>query len=218
MVASASHQKTALMPFLLASVALHMVCIRLSDLAFSRLKPLRVAEAVPLRLRLLPPAPIAAPLPSKTREVRPEQGPRSSSRRPRQPVRAAVPKPATGSSDPSPGRPVESATDDLASVPPPGSGEILASARREAAKIAREINQSPGRKSDFRSKIQENIDRQFDAAHAAGGAWFRSARVEEITTASDGNARVYRIVTPFGAFCRTYPANGSQAMNTTCPR
>ena len=84
--------------------------------------------------------------------------------------------------------------------------------------IARELNHAPGAPQRFRSRAQEEIDRRFDAAHAAGGSWFRSARVEEITTAADGNARVYRIVTPVGSFCRTYPANGGAPMNTTCPR
>jgi hypothetical protein len=64
-----------------------------------------------------------------------------------------------------------------------------------AAVIARELNHAPGAPERFRSRAQE-----------------------EITTAADGNTRVYRIVTPVGTFCRTYPANGSQPMNTTCPR
>jgi hypothetical protein len=84
--------------------------------------------------------------------------------------------------------------------------------------IARELNHAPGAPQRFRSRTQEELDRRFDAAHAAGGSWFRSARIEDITTAADGNTRVYRIVTPLGSFCRTYPANGSAPKNTTCPR
>jgi len=88
----------------------------------------------------------------------------------------------------------------------------------DTAAIARELNHAPGATQRFRSRTQDELDRRFDAAHAAGDSWFRSARIEEITTAADGNTRVYRIVTPVGSFCRTYPANGSPPMNTTCPR
>lgn len=98
------------------------------------------------------------------------------------------------------------------------SGDIMAAAAREAAAIAREMNRAPDARRQFRSKTREDLDRRFEAAHAAGGSWFRAARVEEITTTGDGNARVYRIVTPFGSSCRTYPADGGRPMNTTCPR
>lgn len=100
----------------------------------------------------------------------------------------------------------------------PSAADIMAAARREAVATAHALNQAPGAGRAFRSAATEELDRQFDAAHAAGGSWFRSARVEEITRASDGNARVYRIVTPFGAFCRSHPANGGQPMNMLCPR
>jgi hypothetical protein len=102
-------------------------------------------------------------------------------------------------------------------APRPGRADIVAAATRDAAAIARELNHAPGATRHFRSRAQEEIDRRFDAAHAAGGSWFRSARIEEITTAADGNTRVYRIITPLVTFCRTYPANGSAPMNTTCP-
>ena len=105
-----------------------------------------------------------------------------------------------------------------ANAPRPSGADILAAARREAAAIARELNHAPGATQRFRSQMQENLDRQFEAAHAAGGSWFRSARIEEITTAGDGNTRVFRIVTPLGSFCRTYPANGGAPMNTLCSR
>lgn len=226
----ASHQKTALAPFLLVSVVLHLICLQLSDLTFSRPTPFLVGKAIPLRLRLIPPtsiplkwrlvspASMPTPLPSKSPKIRPQQPPQNSPKRTREHVPAAVPQPEAETSDVASSHPVESITDESTAVPAPTLGDILASAKREAAKIARDMPQSPREKSDFRSKTQENIDRQFEAAHAAGGAWFRSARIEEITKASDGNARIYRIVTPFGAFCRTYPGNGGQPMNTTCPR
>lgn len=121
------------------------------------------------------------------------------------PQAAAEPQP-----DPAPAAPTDAR--------PPGRMDMLAAATRDAAVIARELNHAPGAPQRFRSRGQDEIDRRFDAAHAAGGSWFRSARIEDITTAADGNARVYRIVTPVGAFCRTYPANGSAPMNTTCPR
>lgn len=213
-----SHRKTALTPFLLVSVVLHLMCFQLSHLTFFRPKPLFAAKTIPLRLRLIPPASRATPLSSKSRKIRPQQLPQNAPKQPSQPAPVAVPEPEAESSDVMSGHPVGSTTDDLTIVPAPANAAILASAKREAAKIARETPQSSGEKSDFRSRTQENIDRQFEAAHAAGGAWFRSARIEEITTASDGNARIYRIVTPFGAFCRTYPGNGAQPMNTTCPR
>ena len=94
----------------------------------------------------------------------------------------------------------------------------MVAARREAAATARALNRAPGAERRFRSSTREELDRQFDAAHAAGGAWFRSARIEEISRPGDGGARVYRIVTPFGAFCRSYPANGGQPINLLCPR
>lgn len=222
---TALSSKRTLLPFLLVSIALHLLCMQFSHSTLLRPKPLRSFEGLPLKLRLLPPVSSVAPSLEKTRQRRPEphsesssQRPKSVSAAPKQAVRAAQQEPTDGSSDIPPVSPVEPRTDESSVVSSPDKREILAAARREAASMAREMNQSSGRRADFHSKAQENIDRQFEAAHAAGGAWFRSARVEEITTASDGNARVYRIVTPFGAFCRTYPANGGPPMNTTCPR
>jgi hypothetical protein len=131
------------------------------------------------------------------------QAPQQS--RPDAPALPAAPQP-----EPAPAAPAD--------APPPTRADILAAATRDAAVIARELNHAPGAPQRFRSRMQEELDRRFDDAHAAGGGLFQSARIEDITTAADGNTRVYRIVTPLGSFCRTYPADGSAPMNTTCPR
>lgn len=172
--------------------------------------------AAPLRLTFVPatsrvappvastsPATSAAPPARRPARKRPAAAP--------QPSRHVAPALATAAQpEPAPAAPAD--------APPPTRTDILAAATRVAAEIARDLNHAPGAPQRFRSRAQEELDRRFDAAHAAGGSWFRSARIEEITTAADGNTRVYRIVTPVGSFCRTYPANGGAPMNTTCPR
>lgn len=177
----------------------------------------------PLRLTLAPPEkPVAKPgtvMPPAPAVAAPGHRPtRTIPARPPQPSRPAGPSlpaaPAYAPAEPQP----EPAPAASAEAPRPARTDILAAATRDAAVIARELNHVPGAAQHFRSRTQDELDRRFDAAHAAGGSWFRSARIEEITTAADGNTRVYRIVTPVGAFCRTYPANGNPPMNTTCPR
>jgi hypothetical protein len=183
----------------------------------------RPDDVTPLRLTLVPPrtrialpgaatAPasgVASPArrPARTAPARPSQPPHDAA--PALPA-AAPDVPAAPQPEPAPAAPPD--------APRRARADMIAAATRDAAVIARELNHASGAPERFRSRAQEELDRRFDAAHAAGGSWFRSARVEEITTAADGNARVYRIVTPVGSFCRTYPANGGQPMNTTCPR
>lgn len=185
----------------------------------------RPGAAAPLRLTLVPPKPRVAPPNAVTSPV-PGAAPPA-----RRPARTAPERPSQPPHDVAPAFPA-AAPDVPAAQPPipvpapaappdaprPARADILAAATRDAAAIARELNHAPGAPQRFRSRTQDEIDRRFDTAHAAGGSWFRSARIEDITTAADGNARVYRIVTPVGSFCRTYPANGSAPMNTTCPR
>jgi len=235
---NSDHTQRRLALGLLVSATLHVLWLGLAHPpAVPRLAP-TVPAAEPLSLTLSRPparsersagaaptlsAPAAAPRaqqPALPARPAPVQRP--------QPARRAVPAstspapeatPSTPSDAPSAPAP-QPAPDPGPDAAParPGAADILAAARHDAAAIARDLNHAPGSKTEFRSRAQEELDRRFDAAHAAGGSWFRSARVEEITTAADGNRRVYRIVTPFGAFCRTYYGDGSLPMNTTCPR
>jgi hypothetical protein len=198
----------------LVSAAAHLLWLALLQAPVPRLSPGR-PDAAPLRLTLVPAearvappiaatasAPSAAPPARRPARKPPAQAPR--------PWRPAPALPAPPRPEPAPAAPAD--------APPPTRADILAAATRAAAVIARELNHAPGAPQRFRSRTQEELDRRFDAAHAAGGSWFRSARIEDITTAADGNTRVYRIVTPLGSFCRTYPADGGAPMNTTCPR
>jgi hypothetical protein len=201
---------------LFVSAALHLLWLGLSHPPVVPRLPSMSAEPAPLRLTLMPSGrrsePAAVPVPSALVD-------RPRARRPSQPApaRRAPPLLATAPSVPS-ASPLELAPAAPADAPHPAGADLLAAATRDAAAIARELNHAPGAKQVFRSRVQEELDRRFEAAHAAGGSWFRSARIEEITTAADGNMRVYRIVTPLGAFCRTYPANGGAPMNTLCSR
>ena len=223
---------------LLVSAALHVLWLGLTHPpAVPRGAPAAPALA-PLTLTLSRPAPrrerpavagLPASAPAPAPRVRqPERAAQPAPVRRRHPERIAEPERPSPSPSPSPSP--EATPSTSAEAPPapapapdvaparPGAADILAAARQDATTIARELNHAPGSKTAFRSRAQEELDRRFDAAHAAGGSWFRSARVEEITTAADGNRRVYRIVTPLGAFCRTYYGDGSRPMNTTCPR
>ena len=179
-------------------------------------------DAAPLRLTLVPPetrAAVPAPAVAPAMAAPARRTARTTPARPPQPAAPPVPAaPAYVAAEPRPAPPPEPASAAPTDAPRPAGADILAAATRDAAAIARELNHAPGAPQRFRSRAQEALDRRFDAAHAAGGSWFRSARIEEITTAADGNMRIYRIVTPVGTFCRTYPANGSAPMNTTCPR
>jgi hypothetical protein len=198
----------------LVSAAAHLLWLALLQAPVPRLSPGRPGAAplrltlVPAEARVAPPiaatasAPSAAPPARRPARKPPAQAPR--------PSRPAPALPAPPRPEPAPAAPAD--------APPPTRADILAAATRAAAVIARELNHAPGAPQPFRSRRQEELDRRFDAAHAAGGSWFRSARIEDITTAADGNTRVYRIVTPLGSFCRTYPADGGAPMNTTCPR
>jgi len=204
---------------LLVSAAVHLLWLGL----FQRSPIHPLPDATPLRLTLVPPKPRVA-LPSAAASpvpgvVAPARRPaRTVPERPSQPQPDTVPAFPVAAPDVLAAPAPEPATAAPPDAPRPARADILAAATRDAAVIARELNHAPGAPQRFRSRAQEELDRRFDAAHAAGGSWFRSARVEEITTAADGNMRVYRIVTPVGTFCRTYPANGSAPMNTTCPR
>ena len=207
----------------LVSGAAHLLWLGLVQTTSVSLPPFPGRDDAPLRLTLVPPGahiavPGAAASPAPAMPPPARRRTRTTPARTPQPSRAAGPAlpaaPPQAATGPQPAPAPAAPTD----ARPPGRMDMLAAATRDAAVIARELNHAPGAPQRFRSRAQDEIDRRFDAAHAAGGSWFRSARIEDITTAADGNARVYRIVTPVGAFCRTYPANGSAPMNTTCPR
>jgi hypothetical protein len=80
------------------------------------------------------------------------------------------------------------------------------------------MNRAPGADGDFRSRVQQDLDRHFDAAHAAAGSWIRAAGIKDITRASDGATRIYRIETPLGAFCMIYTGGSGRPSYSTCPR
>lgn len=112
--------------------------------------------------------------------------------------------------------------DELALMPttplPISADEIMRLAKREIAGMARELNKDlAGRDKVFSSELQDRLDRRFAEAHAAARPeWYQAAKVEEVTRASNGGARVYRITTALGAFCVTYPKNGSRPTYGTC--
>ncbi|MDL2356860.1 MAG: hypothetical protein QFF03_16535 [Pseudomonadota bacterium] len=112
--------------------------------------------------------------------------------------------------------------DELAPMPatplPISADEIMRLAKREIAGMSRELNKDlTGRDKVFSSELQDRLDRRFAEAHAAARPeWYQAAKVEEVTTASNGGARVYRITTALGAFCVTYPKNGSRPTYGTC--
>lgn len=241
MVPNGMHPQRRLALGLLVSATLHVLWLGLAHAPALPRLPAATPAAEPLTLTLsrpavrserpaaaAPSAPVPAAAARAQQPAQPAPRARPAPVRPPQPVRAAEPSfrapvpeatpPASSETLPAPApAPAPSAAPDAAPARP-GAADILAAARHDATTIARELNHAPGARTAFRSRAQDELDRRFDAAHAAGGSWFRSARVEEITTAADGNRRVYRIVTPLGAFCRTYYADGSRPMNTTCPR
>jgi hypothetical protein len=208
---------------LFVSAALHLLWFGLLRSPVIPRLPSSSAEPAPLRLTLMPFAPrnerAAVSVPSapvdRPRARQPAQ-PEPVRRAP--PLLAPAPERKTMAPDVPSASPPGLAPAAPADAPHPSGADLLAAATRDAAAIARELNHAPGEKQVFHSRAREELDRRFEAAHAAGGSWFRSARIEEITTAADGNMRVYRIVTPLGAFCRTYPGNGGAPMNTSCPR
>lgn len=200
-----------------ASLTAHLLWLALPQPSSAPRPPSRGHDTAPLRLRLVPaPAPGAPPNASTS----PATGTAPPARRPARKLPGQAPQPSRPATPALPAVPQqpEPAPAAPADAPPPARVDILAAATRDAAIIARELNHASGTQQRFRSRTQEEFDRRFDAAHAGGGSWFRSARIEEITTAPDGNTRVYRIVTPLGSFCRMYPADGGAPMNTTCPR
>jgi hypothetical protein len=112
--------------------------------------------------------------------------------------------------------------DELAPMPTTpltiSADEIMRLAKHEIASMSRELNKDlAGRDKVFSSALQDRLDRRFAEAHAAARPeWYQAAKVEEVTTASNGGARVYRITTALGAFCVTYPKNGSRPTYGTC--
>lgn len=112
--------------------------------------------------------------------------------------------------------------DELAPIPttppPISAGEIMRLAKRQIAGMSHELNKDmAGRDKVFSSALQDRLDRSFAQAHAAARPeWYQAAKVEEVTTATNVGARVYRITTALGAFCVTYPKNGSRPTYGTC--
>ena len=95
---------------------------------------------------------------------------------------------------------------------------MMRRARGDIAAIARDLNKErAGRERAFSSAMQEKLDRRFAEAHAAARTeWYQAAKIEEITTAGSGGARIYRITTAIGAFCMTYPSNGGRPTYSNC--
>ena len=205
---------------MLASAVLHCLLFGVSlRLPAWRASPaLSGNEAMAFSVRLIPrrPAPVRV-LPSESRAA--------------DKVRAAT---ASRRQTPQPAPRQDAATIAIAEAPPPGAAVapapdeagaalvsvagIMEAARREAASVALRMNRAPGADADFRSRVQQDLDRHFDAAHAAAGSWTRAAGITDITRASDGATRIYRIETPLGAFCMTYMGGSGRPSYSTCPR
>jgi hypothetical protein len=108
----------------------------------------------------------------------------------------------------------------IAPTPAPTSAaEIMRGAKRDIASISRELSKElPGRGKTFSSDLQNRLDRRFEEAHAAARPeWFQAAKIEEITTARSGGARVYRITTVVGVFCVTYSSSAGRPTYGNCP-
>jgi len=208
---------------LMASAVLHCLLFGVPlGLPVWRAQPRPADEGKAFKLRLIPPKPASAAV-SAPVSVFPSAS-RAASASARRTMRPPAPAPAP---DPVAGAPVIGGApplDTAASAPIEGGGTqagvagIMEAARREAASIARGMNRAPGADADFRSRVQQDLDRHFDAAHAAAGSWTRAAGITDITRASDGATRIYRIVTPLGTFCMTYTGGSGRPGYSTCPR
>lgn len=138
----------------------------------------------------------------------------------------AASAPTQGASVTAPAVPESAAApeiDELAQIPaspsPIGAAETMRAAKRDIGKISRELSKElPARDKAFSSESQNRLDRRFAEAHAAvRPEWYRAAKIEEITTATSGGARLYRITTAVGAFCVTYRSSGGRPVYGTCP-
>jgi hypothetical protein len=177
---------------------------------------------------LLPPPAPRAPLPAPPVNTA-RQGHRLASRaagKPGPALSMAASSPTQGASAtaaavPEPEKAPE--IDELAQIPatpsPISAAEIMRAAKRDIGKISRELSKElPARDKAFSSESQNRLDRRFAEAHAAvRPEWFRAAKIEEITTATSGGARVYRITTAVGTFCVTYRSSGGRPVYGTCP-
>ena len=64
------------------------------------------------------------------------------------------------------------------------------------------------------AKLAAGIER----AHDARAIGFGMAKVTEITSASDGTMRVYKIKTPLGSYCAYYRRDGGRPTFGICPQ
>ena len=95
------------------------------------------------------------------------------------------------------------------SADPDSAGGILQRARQEAALAGKGDRDSATPAQTLSSALQARLDRSFARAHAAGRPkWYEPARIEEITGAGDGSARIYRITTAVGTYCVAGPKEG----------
>jgi hypothetical protein len=218
--AAGPHRRLAL--GVLASAVLHCllfgVSLRLPS--WRALPAPSGSEGTAFSVRLIPrrPAPVLV-LPSESRAAEKVGAATAGRRRTHQPApRKDAAAAATAIAEaPSPEAAPASVPIESAAAQTSVAG-IMEAARREAASVARGMNRAPGADADFRSRVQQDLDRHFDAAHAAAGSWTRAAGIKDITRASDGATRIYRIETPLGAFCMTYTGGSGRPSYTTCPR
>jgi len=97
-----------------------------------------------------------------------------------------------------------------AALPPPVAGALLDAARRDAGRIARELNQEQGAGKALRSERQARIDRDFEEAYAAA----HRSLYEDVTTARDGTDQVLRFKTPFGTSVCLWKRDKDRANHT----
>lgn len=68
------------------------------------------------------------------------------------------------------------------------------------------------------SSLETRLAAGIERAHDARAIGFGMAKVTEITSASDGTMRVYKITTPLGPYCAYYRRDGQRPSFGTCPR
>ena len=68
------------------------------------------------------------------------------------------------------------------------------------------------------SSLEARLAAGIERAHEARAIGFGMAKVTEITSASDGTMRVYKITTPLGSYCAYYRRDGGRPSFGTCPR
>lgn len=120
-------------------------------------------------------------------------------------------------------------TDDESTPAPPNvSPDDTRMRQLDPAKLVRNLHladdsangdqQKKAWKSASVPSFEARLAAGFERAHEARAVDFGMAKVTEITSASDGTMRVYKIITPFGSYCSYYRRDGGKPSFGTCPR